>query len=254
MDEKIPTWLNKKYLQKALQKTQKYDINIESFEIDETDEKQYHGGIHRIRVKFRSTERNEVFDFSISGLHFSIGFLKFIQNNFWKIITLHPQVLEKCIFVKSTTSNAFIYNFLNTAGAYNKEIDFYSNVAENLHQIMLKIDLYSDIFVKSLHIDRERQALFLADLSPLKYQTVPLRPGLNFDQTKAILCKLAQFHAASAVLCSQNPTIFDSFKHGDSSILYLFNFYRNNRIFHINSSMSLLCTTHCNRTLQQLRL
>lgn len=124
----------------------------------------------------------------------------------------------KSIFVKSTTSNAFIHNFLSVTGAYNKEIDFYVNIAQNLHQIMLKIDSSSDIFVKCLHIDRERQVLFLEDLSPLKYQTVPLRPGLNLDQTKAILCRLAEFHAASAVLYNQKPSIFEGFKHGNSSI------------------------------------
>lgn len=60
MAEKMPAWLNKRYLQEALQKSQQFDVTIESFEIDATDEKQYHGGTYRIRVKLKTTERNEV--------------------------------------------------------------------------------------------------------------------------------------------------------------------------------------------------
>lgn len=120
----------------------------------------------------------------------------------------------KHLFVKSPSTERFIYNFLSQTGAYVKEIEFYADIMPRLQQILLEIDQDIDIFVNPFHIDHEKRILFLEDESVNGYQISALRPGLSLDETKLILLNLAQFHAASAVLQHRRPNIFKNFKHG----------------------------------------
>lgn len=54
-------WFNAEYLANAMRMHSGDDsICVESFELDSVDDKQYHGGVYRIRVAFTSVKRNVV--------------------------------------------------------------------------------------------------------------------------------------------------------------------------------------------------
>lgn len=102
---------------------------------------------------------------------------------------------------------------LSQFDVYNKEIEFYSDVAPKINQKLKELH-ESELFAASIGVCKKRNVLILEDLSAKGYQMLAKKSGFNFIEAKAILEKIATFHAICAVLQEENPGVFANFKYG----------------------------------------
>lgn len=109
------------------------------------------------------------------------------------------KVIAKVKPLKGTLIEEF-----NTSDAFEKETLMYKEVLPGLKEQLLKAAIKLDFGPALIHsITAPTEVLFLEDLSEMGYCTESPSLGLNFDQSKFALEKLAFFHAASAYMMSQ---------------------------------------------------
>lgn len=110
-------------------------------------------------------------------------------------------------------SDEFLQNVFAQFDIYDKEIEFYGEIAPKISQKLSKIGEL-ELFAESFGVCRMRNILILEDLSANGYQVLPMKQGFNFDESSLILKRLATFHAICAVLQEETPDIFANFKYG----------------------------------------
>lgn len=124
--------------------------------------------------------------------------------------------------MKDMVSND-VQNIFIEFGAYDKEIRFYSEIASKINAKLKDLG-EPELCAEAFGTSKLKNILILEDLSASGYQVMPSKHSFNLHETKAILKKLATFHAINAVLQEEQPDIFADFKYGQ-----LFNL---NCIFH----------------------
>lgn len=101
--------------------------------------------------------------------------------------------------------------------AYRKEIRFYSEIAPKINEKLTELN-EREMVPLALATCESQNILILEDLSVKGYRTVPGTNGYNFAEAKAIVKRIAQFHAISAVLNEEQPNIYANFQQGSLKI------------------------------------
>lgn len=144
------------------------------------------------------------------------------MNANWNLIALssycvHFQNTRKpntmSLIVKTMIPNG-TQHYLNVAvGIFKKEIEFYSQIGPQMNALAKPLEI-ARIFPAVYGVCELNNVMLLEDLDFSGFQAIPIRTGFNMRETKAVLKKLAAFHAISAVLREHQPDIFQHFKYG----------------------------------------
>lgn len=95
----------------------------------------------------------------------------------------------------------------------NKEMNFFEIIAPQLEKVLNKVGV-ENIFTKVVAVDREREAIIFEDLVPKRFEMATISIGMDEQQTKITLKKLADFHSASVLVHEKHPKVFDKFEFG----------------------------------------
>lgn len=108
--------------------------------------------------------------------------------------------------VSEETMNAFSnYNVLD------KEIEFYGDIAPKINEKLKELgepQLLPEIF----GVCKTEKIMVMEDLGAKGYGILHGQPGYNISQAKAVLKRMAVFHAIGAILQQEQPGIFTSSK------------------------------------------
>lgn len=115
--------------------------------------------------------------------------------------------------MKEPITDEFAVTALSQFDVYNKEIEFYSEVAPKFNQKLKELN-EGELFATPIGVCRKRNILILEDLSAKGYRMLAKKDGFNFIEAKIILRKVAIFHAICAVLQEENAGVFANFKYG----------------------------------------
>lgn len=96
---------------------------------------------------------------------------------------------------------------------YDREIEFYGDIAPKI-AAKLKDLGEMELLPETIGVCKSRKIISMEDLGAKGYETLPAQPGYNIAQTKAILKRMAKFHAIGAILQEENPNIYTNFKSG----------------------------------------
>ncbi|XP_063701312.1 uncharacterized protein LOC134831187 [Culicoides brevitarsis] len=120
------------------------------------------------------------------------------------------KVIAKVKPLKGTLIEEF-----ETSDAFEKETLMYKVVLPSLKELLAKFAVRLDFGPALIHsITSPTEVLFLEDLTETGYCTESTSLGLNFDQAKFALEKLAFMHAASAVILQKSPEALAKFDKG----------------------------------------
>ena len=112
-------------------------------------------------------------------------------------------LIAKCISYEGERA------FLGTMDIHGKEIFFYKEVLPQM-QVVLGDNLF--LAPKYFYSKGEpEKIIIIEDLLVKGYQIADRVTGLNFDEAKIVLEKLAGFHAASAVAALKSPEIKEKY-------------------------------------------
>lgn len=117
------------------------------------------------------------------------------------------------VIVKEGVSDELSLKILLEYDIYNKEMEFYGEIVPKFNEKLKLLDEPS-LLAEAFGVCKQRNVLILEDLSVLGYKSRSGADGLNANETKAVLKRLATFHAIGAVLQEEQPNIFASFKYG----------------------------------------
>ncbi|XP_017124031.1 uncharacterized protein LOC108143946 [Drosophila elegans] len=100
---------------------------------------------------------------------------------------------------------------LTDYGVYTREMDIYEQVLPHLAK-MVREELKDSrkLFAATVNVDRQRDSIIFEDLSQEQYKVACRLNKLDLEHTHLVLDKLAEFHAAAAVLAERQPGIFDN--------------------------------------------
>lgn len=117
------------------------------------------------------------------------------------------------VIVKEGVSDELSLKILLEYDIYNKEMEFYGEIVPKFNEKLKLLDEPSRSIWCVLCVNSEI-VLILEDLSVRGYKSRSGADGLNANETKAVLKRLATFHAIGAVLQEEQPNIFANFKYG----------------------------------------
>lgn len=120
------------------------------------------------------------------------------------------------LIIKEGVSNEVILNAFHQYDVYDNEMEFYGKVVPKFNQ-KLKALGESDLIAEPIGVCAAKNILILEDLSAKGYQARSPAHGFNMQETKAVLRRVATFHAICAVLQEEQPDIFANFKKGTHS-------------------------------------
>lgn len=107
------------------------------------------------------------------------------------------------------------FEALTELNVYDKEMEMYEKILPQLKGLLLKAGANRKIFADTIYVSQSHKAILFEDLSIKGYRSKCDRDGFDMTHAKAILSRLAKFHAAGAVLQEQHPDIYRSFNHGN---------------------------------------
>jgi Ecdysteroid kinase-like family len=103
---------------------------------------------------------------------------------------------------------------LGDYNAHEKEMEIFEKILPEIKKLLKAVDEDKNLFPKAVAVDRIRNALIFEDLSVRGFIMEDRTMGLNLEQMKLSISKLARMHAASMVLLEKNSETFKNFKHG----------------------------------------
>lgn len=118
------------------------------------------------------------------------------------------------MIVKTAVTGELALETLCANNIYNKEIEFYTNIAPKINQELAKLNDDSQLIASPYGVCNTNRAIIFEDLSTKEYGISSVCRGFNFDEATFVLKKAAIFHAVNAVLQENQPDIFEHFKHG----------------------------------------
>lgn len=124
------------------------------------------------------------------------------------------QIITLSLIVKEAISNELALSTLLEFDAYHKEMEFYAEIAPKFNKKLQQL-VELELFAEAFGVCKQRNILILEDLSEKGYKSRPAALGLNLAETKAVLRRIATFHAVCAVLQEEQPNIFENFKYGE---------------------------------------
>lgn len=118
--------------------------------------------------------------------------------------------------MKQEASDEWSLNAYEKFDFFNKEVEFYANVVPKINQ-KLREHGERDLFADLIGVCRLKKIIILEDLATEGYRVLAAKDGFNFEESKALLKRIAAFHAVCAVLQEEKPDIFANFKYGHLS-------------------------------------
>lgn len=100
---------------------------------------------------------------------------------------------------------------------YDKEIEFYNNIAPKINQTVAKLNGNTQLIAMPYGVCNTNNAMLFEDLTSKSYGIASVLRGFNFVEAKIVLEKAATLHAIHAVLQETHPSIFENFKYGGIS-------------------------------------
>ncbi|KAH8247225.1 hypothetical protein KR038_000429 [Drosophila bunnanda] len=176
-----PVWLTKDYVEDKLRVYFKNNfLKLEELEIKAAipNGENYASVMTRINVKYTTNESNEK-----------------KATNF----------LVKTTFASKDPAAHVLMHY----GIYTREMDMYEKILPQL-AVIVKGELKDSrrLFAGTVNVDRERDSIVFEDLSLEQYKVACRLKKLDLEHTHLVLEKLANFHAAGAVLAERQPGIF----------------------------------------------
>ncbi|XP_041564911.1 uncharacterized protein LOC108143947 [Drosophila elegans] len=176
----VPSWLTKDYVQEKLRAYFKSDtLKLEKLHIKPAiaKGKNYATVMTRINVEFTTKESVEK-----------------KATNF----------LIKTTFTKDPAAHVFI-----KYGVYTREMDMYQRILPKIGKLVKEeIQDPRRLFAGTVIVDRETDSLIFEDLTLEHYKVACRVRKLDLEHTHLVLEKLAEFHAAGAVLAERELGIF----------------------------------------------
>lgn len=117
------------------------------------------------------------------------------------------------LIVKVAIPDGPILDIYMKFNVYHKEMEFYDKIVPKFNEKLKQLG-ESDLFAECFGVCRQRNVLIFEDLSAKGFKSRNPSHGLNADETKAVLKRLASFHAIGAVLQEEQSDIFTIFKNG----------------------------------------
>ncbi|KAH8363083.1 hypothetical protein KR084_005097, partial [Drosophila pseudotakahashii] len=94
-------------------------------------------------------------------------------------------------------------------GVYTREMDMYERILPRLADLVRnELGDSRKLFAGTVNVDRKRDSIIFEDLSLEDYRLADRLKKLDLEHTHLVLEKLANFHAAGAVLAERQPGIF----------------------------------------------
>jgi len=101
-------------------------------------------------------------------------------------------------------------NILAGYGVSIREMDMYQQILPHLARMVRgELEDSRKMFAATVNVDRERDSILFEDLSLEDYKVACRLKKLDLEHTHLVLEKLADFHAAAAVLAERKPGIFE---------------------------------------------
>lgn len=94
--------------------------------------------------------------------------------------------------MKQTTSDEWSLNAYKKFDFFNKEVEFYTNIAPKINQKLRELG-ESDLFADLIGACKSREVMILEDLSADGYQVSAAKGGFDVEETKAILNYFMRF-------------------------------------------------------------
>lgn len=103
---------------------------------------------------------------------------------------------------------------LTELNVYDKEMEMYEKILPKLKALLQKAGANRKIFADTVHVSKSHKVILFEDLSIKGYRSKTGKDGFDMVHSKAILSRLAKFHAAAAVLQEHHADVYENFKHG----------------------------------------
>jgi len=179
---RAPAWLTEEYVEKKLRIYFKNDtLNVEKLEIRPAtaNGENYASVMTRIKVEYTTEDSKD---------------------------KQKTTFLLKTTFADKDPAAHLLFNY----GIYTREIDMYEQILPRLAGIV-RDELHDSrkLFAATVNVDRERDSIMFEDLSLEKYKVACRVKKLDLEHTHLVLEKLADFHAAGAVLAERQHGIFE---------------------------------------------
>ncbi|XP_055301831.1 uncharacterized protein LOC129568209 [Sitodiplosis mosellana] len=187
-----PQWLDKKFLDEHLQKYhQNMEIQVINFDVKPAVGKgeNYFSCIHRVNVTFISSGNNA---------------------------TKKGDTTNISLIVKEESTDEWLVQTSAQFHIFDKETEFYREISSKINKILNELG-EEKLFAELIGVCKLKKIMILEDLSADGYRILPVKDGFNFEETKALLKRIATFHATCAVLQEEKSDIFVTFKYGHIS-------------------------------------
>lgn len=117
------------------------------------------------------------------------------------------------LIIKEGVTNELVLNAFHQYDVYDNEMEFYGKIVPKFNQKLKELSEL-ELIAEPFGVCAEKNILILEDLSAKGYQARSPAQGLNEHETKAVLRRVAAFHAICAVLQEKEYDIFGNFKKG----------------------------------------
>lgn len=98
--------------------------------------------------------------------------------------------------------------FLQTMDIYGTETCFYKEIVPKM-ELVLKEKIAPTFYFST---EEPIRTIVFEDLVEKGYEIADRLKGLNFEQSKLVIKKLANFHASSAIVAQMHPELIDRYK------------------------------------------
>lgn len=132
------------------------------------------------------------------------------------------QTITRSLIVKAALSSGLAFKTLSAHNVYNKEIEFYSEIVPQIRRLSRKLDEPIDFFAETIGVCKLNKVMLFEDLIVSGFGMASIQKGFDVPEAKAVLEKLAKFHAICAVLQEEKPNVFINFKYGKTKPFYPF--------------------------------
>ncbi|KAH8343741.1 hypothetical protein KR059_006978 [Drosophila kikkawai] len=179
-----PTWLTEEYVEQKLRVYFKNNsLKLIKLQIKPASPKgeNYASVMNRINVEYTTTSDSK--------------------------IKKATSFLVKATFADKDPTSELLADY----GIYTREMDIYERILPDLAD-MVKNEIGDSrkLFAATVYVDRERDSIIFEDLSLEEYKVANRLKKLDLEHTHLVLEKLANFHAAAAVLAKRQPGIFEN--------------------------------------------
>ncbi|KAG5674474.1 hypothetical protein PVAND_004443 [Polypedilum vanderplanki] len=197
MKNQVPEWLNEEFLKRAIRSYKSDDtVEIVKFNAMSAFGEHYASKMYRASVEFKS--------------------IKFPHHD--------NEVLS--VVIKAQPINDVILQSIVAEGPlFENEIEMLQKVIPAMHQVYQRNGIDVKFAPELIYaISEPFSIIVLKDLTPDDYKVRRIPPD-NIEESKKLIKRLAQFHAASIYLNESNEVDFSNFKYSIYESKYIVDFF-----------------------------